>query len=355
MGQHLQGKPAMNTGRQLAHSVAFLVVLGVVLAVLARAAAPCYPQVWQARKTLRQALERPEEIRSLIVGSSHALGVRPQATGENGINLAHAGADLFEIAHIMRWAREDLPMLRVVLVGVSFFSFGYDNAAYLSRGKNPRADIRRRMYAILPGWRALPGDGDLLLQGKLFSLVTSDHWRRVLWPAAPGIDAEGTQVDGEVVASPVPSLREHAEHRSGDLESTLHNVARRHPDVELDSANALQEASLALKKVGVRVIFFVAPVHRTFLERYDANLRKKMHRQLQALANSIQAPVLDFSQSEQFLDQDALFANSDHLDPGGLAKFHRVLETSLLTTSDAGSRPTTGAVDRSPESSPAAP
>ncbi|MFH1810683.1 MAG: hypothetical protein ABIJ09_18210 [Pseudomonadota bacterium] len=125
--------------------------------------------------------------------------------------------------------------------------------------------------------------------------------------------------------------------------------------MELDSANALQEASLALTKVGVRVIFFVAPVHRTFLERYDANLRKKMHRQLQALANSIQAPVLDFSQSEQFLDQDAPFANSDHLDPGGLAKFHRVLETSLLTTSDAGSRPTTGAVDRSPESSPAAP
>src|SRR6185369_14343670 len=90
------------------------------------------------------------EGRAIVLGSSHGKGVRLDSMGLVGQNFSHNGADLYEMAYIARSVKRRVPRVDTVLVALSYFSFGLDNAAYVEHGTATRIERRIEMYSAFP-------------------------------------------------------------------------------------------------------------------------------------------------------------------------------------------------------------
>jgi hypothetical protein len=136
---------------------------------------------YYAEEDVRTDLPKVEALadaRFIVLGASHAKGIGIDAPDLDGQNLYHNGQDVFEMAYIARSAVARAPHLKYVVLTLSYFSFGFDNAAYERHGVRDRIGRRIEMYSAFPRLGFVPGDQNEWLKGLLFPIVTRDHFQR---------------------------------------------------------------------------------------------------------------------------------------------------------------------------------
>lgn len=263
-------------------------------------------------------------IRTLGLGPSHAWAFDFPVLDERGFSLWSTGADIFELAHLLRLARPELEGLENLVVALPFFAFAQNN------GRAEKALAKRRaIYAINHGWRSfllIDHDPGNLVLGKLGPLVTPHHWREV-WRPKPGEEArrranvnrygmrsqETEGFDAEVNAAQL--------HLKSYLEI---------PAEEKDRAQAaLARLVRSNRAAGRRVVLVTTPFTRGYnqkVERGGREFLRDFYARVHALRRAEGCEYLDFSHDPDFMDHTRYFLNADHLNPQGAALFSAKLK-----------------------------
>lgn len=358
-----------------------LFLLGFVALVwtLRALAAPVYrTQEVQADLDKLAALEKGGN--AIVVGSSHGKDVDLEQAGLKGQNFSHDGQDVFEMTYIARSVRRRVPRVDTVLLAVSYFSFGLDNAAYQRRGTRTRIGKRITMYSAFPRAAFVWGDGPEFLKGLLYPVVTRDHFRagfralgHALAPvrtaaAAPRttdpeaepapsaeppeedvVDAEDGSGDGAVPddeAEPEPKTpkaprsrrrisktpawyAKHARGRCAQYGAFTRNMERFHPDIKEDTFRVLSKFAADFEKDGVDVVLFTPPYFDAYNQCFDRRAQKLARDNAKRIARDTGAQYFDFSTSSDFSDDRRYFVDSDHLRPHGKDLFSRKLGKAL--------------------------
>jgi hypothetical protein len=295
---------------------------------LSEAADPVYPEM-RARMALWRV--RAPHVDAVVVGNSHASTLELSELGMAGMYFSMAGQDAFEGAYLARHAAR-APRVRYVLFGASYGVQRKDHAVV---GDTDLRARRRQLYARTP-WSPLEGERELWLAGKLAPVVRDDHWKGVIGrpirKRAPVVLAE----DGRRVARrrAVPLGREElalygakaaAQHRALGVETMEHA-----PETPARVEAALGSLARELRERDVLLVLYTPPYHASYLAGQDPAVVAEARAILRRIeAENPNAVWMDYSADGRFREQDALFNNSDHLNPDGGRIFSLLLRDCL--------------------------
>jgi hypothetical protein len=291
------------------------------------------PQVRSDRKNL----ERMATGNAAVFGSSHGFSVMPDKMDLDGVNLSHGGQDVFEMVYMARAVKRLAPNLKTVIFTISYFTFVFDNAAYLAKGTQTRIGRRLVMYTAFPSLDYIPGDATSYVKGLLAPVVTRDHWRLVLWPGGSRKDAlpdasdlppSPRRDDGVASASAIAS---YAKRRCKQYTTLMRNMTSHHPHIEADTYRTLKEASQELEAGGVRVVLVTPPYSDAYNDCFDTKRQTLTRKLARRIANETGAEYVDAGKLPEFASNREYFRNSDHLNNQGKVEFSRWLGGKLGT------------------------
>jgi hypothetical protein len=375
-------------GRDVWAPPVFLLGFVALVWTLRALAAPAY-RTGEVREDLDKLAALEEEGTAIVVGASHGKGVRLTRAGLTGQNFSHDGQDLFEMLYIARTLRQRVHRIDTVLITLSYFSFAFDNAVYEKRGAHNRIGKRIDMYSAFPRLGFLRGDADEYAKGLFYPVVTRDHFRagfhllgnrlRRLFSspaasrrarheasdepepsaepsaaasiAAPGSEPEpegeeaagnGVEDEGDAEAAEPRARRrrprinktdawyaEHAHSRCSSYSGLMRNMRTLHPELEEDSYRALHDFAEDFEHDGIDVVLFTPPYHAAYNQCFDRRMQKLTRDNARRIARETGARYLDFSSTPEFVANQELFIDSDHLRPGGKSVFSRLLGKAM--------------------------
>ena len=328
-----------NVPRCLARTALFLAGLAAVLAGLYAAGYRRYHVGDYAQPdAIFAAAPRFEYA---VLGSSHARGVRLDKMGYKGGSFAVNGQDMFEVSYKARAIAPRLVGHKVVFVSVSYFTFVYDNAAYLEKGVATRAERRLDMYAAFPRLSFVDGDLENYFKGVLHPIVTMDHWRRVLARdgagsaggagGAGGADADDDDEPKKVAEKKQTdaSLKKLAHRRCAEYAGIVRNMLKNHPDVSADVLEETEAMVARLRGYGARVVFFTSPFYNAYSACFRAAWKKNMADNMRTLVRDTRVEYYDHSNDAAFAADPKMFRNSDHLSWAGVTKFSQALKRDV--------------------------
>ena len=342
----------------------FAVVALLVFWLLFRVGWDNYIAGSHRNKFLHAVLKVAPAVEMVVLGNSHANCIMPKLISLPTVGLNFNGADVFAAEYQMRCLSDRLPRLKVALISISPFSFAWDNAAVVDdQGNRTQAELRRWLYATYPCWGMIPGDYVNYLEGKLWGLLSHDHWRSLLGPyidlfpePKPGArpakaadqdkEADDQAEGGEVPAKPAKprkpkrSLDSHAVKRSAILEQDLRNMLSHHPGLPQAALSSVLDLTRFLQERGVRVVFFTPPYYRKFNQVFDHRQQELTQRYMKRVVAETGAEYYDFARDPEISPDKSLFRNSDHLNILGgrifSTRFNRVLFPSAQAPARTG-------------------
>jgi hypothetical protein len=289
------------------------------------------PQVRSDRENLAQMATG----KAVVFGSSHGFNVLPETANLDGVNLSHGGQDVFEMVYMARAVKRAAPRLETVIFTISYFTFVFDNAAYLKRGTQTRIGRRIVMYAAFPSFGFVPGDASSYAKGLLAPVITRDHWRSVLWPG-------GSKKDALPDASDLPPSARHDLHVASESEiasyakrrckqyaGLMRNMTSNHPHLEADTFNALKDVSQELEDAGVRVVLVTPPYYETYNACFDSKRQALTRKLASRVAKETGAEYFDAGRLPELAENRQFFRNSDHMNHEGKTAFSRWLGKKL--------------------------
>ena len=314
-------------------SFAFAAGFALIVAALYALAAERYesPQI----RSDRRNLARMTTGTLLVLGSSHGFNLLPKEMGFEGVNLAHGGQDGFEMGYMARAVKRASPNLRTVVFTLSYFTFFFDNAAYLQGGRNTRIGRRVGMYSAFRSFPHIPGDGTSFVKGVLYPVVTSDHWKSLLWPSpsdAPAyVKASGLPPNskGDKQVASESSIATHARRRCSQYKKLIRNMTSHHENLDDDVYAFLRNVSGELEDAGVRVVLVIPAYYETYNACFDAKRQAQTRRLAKRLAKETGAELIDAGTEPEFSNNSEFFSNSDHMNRNGKVAFSRWLGRRL--------------------------
>ena len=375
-------------GRDVWQTPLFLLGFAALVWTLRALAAPIY-RTGEVQADLDKLAALEKSGTAIVVGSSHGKDVDLENAGLTGQNFSHDGQDLFEMNYIARSLRSRVPRIDTLLLAVSYFSFGFDNAAYQRRGTRTRIGKRITMYSAFPRAAFVWGDGPEFLKGLFYPVVTRDHFRagfralgRALAPvrtaaaapraaepkpassAAPAPSAAAPEDDAtdavdavdpedagddavpdevaEPEAKPAKAKRsrrrlsktpawyvQHARSRCVQYGSLSRSMESFHPNIKEDSFRVLDKLAADFERDGIRVVLFTPPYFDAYNQCFDRRAQKLARDNAKRIARGTGAEYFDFSTSSDFSDEQRYFVDSDHLRPHGKELFSRKLGKAL--------------------------
>jgi hypothetical protein len=302
------------------------------------------PEIEADRALLREMVNR----RVLLLGSSHGRDLVLSTAGLDGVDLSHDGQDLFEMAYIARSVKAKAPKLDTVFVTLSYFSFVFDNAAYLSKGVQTRVDRRVGLYRVFGRLSFIPGDSPQYLKAMLAPVITRDHYRKVFGrlpdevSSAIGEEDEGDEAEfDEEDDDPAPEKRRHSRrglpgyfqryargrcHLYADL---THVMQHNHPGLVGDTKQLMLRLTRELEAASVRVVFFTPPFLLPYNACFDQRQQRLTRETGRWLAQATRARYFDFSTDPSFVNHERYFKNTDHLSRPGKAAFSKLFAAAL--------------------------
>jgi hypothetical protein len=322
------GRKTLRTGL---HIGAFWSILLLTLYILYLAGASYYDTA--ENKKVRKVLSNPEYSEALVFGSSHANAINLLLLDYNGTMLHHNGADMFEVSYKLNTLIPRLANLKTVMISVSYFSFEYDNAAYINRqGVDTRADRRIRLYAAYHSMDYIEGDFRNYLKGKLYPLVTIDHWEKILCGSRPYQRRINMEMRMKMTQSE-KFLRNDAMVKVKYLKKNIENMQANNPDLHEKALAAIEDVLSLLKKYeNIRIVFVTPPFYHAYNEVYPAEFKTRMHSNMDYLQTRYNIEYYDFSKDKEFANDHTLFVNSNHLNNRGIVLFCSKLKALLNRT-----------------------
>jgi hypothetical protein len=289
------------------------------------------PQVRSDRKNLA----RMQTGTGVVFGSSHGFNLLPEELGFEGANLSHGGQDAFEMIYMARAVKRSAPRLEIAIFTLSYFTFAFDNAAYVQRGTQSRVGRRIGMYSAFPSLGFVPGDGSSYVKGLLYPVVTRDHWKSLLWPDesdravyTKASDLPPNPKTDKHVASE-RELATHARRRCSQYRKLTRNMTSNHEDLDNDVYVALRDVSRELEGAGIRVVLLTPAYFDTYNACFNARQQASMRRLAKRLANQTGAEYIDAGRAPEFASKREFFRNSDHMNGAGKVEFSRWLSRQL--------------------------
>lgn len=333
-----------NIGKRMLQVAGFSALLLILMTPLFLLGSRYYHAEERAR--IAAIIDDPENLETVVWGSSHAECIELDAMGLRGENLFSSAQDLFEVEYKIRALLPYLSRLQTAFISMSYFTYIIDNS--ISRDPNrSRAGIRVKLYAEYPA--TLPfikGDASSFAYGMLHPLITNDHWKSVvLGPPKESIRLpekpmkQVRRININKIRAKVKSLKEnpaadarllkHAKARVLRYRSLFGRMIERHPGLQSDVFETAVSLIRRLQEKNVRVVLFTPPYYKTYNQRFNRNWKKSMQRSMKALVNQTGVEYFDFSKDAEFESTPGLFKDSDHLNALGSKFFSLKLEERL--------------------------
>jgi len=293
----------------------------------------------------RKALEEMQHRHALLVGASHGHDLILDEAGMDGVDMTHGGQDLYEMAYIARSVMRRAPLLDSVFIALSYFSFSFDNAAYVAKGVQTRIGRRIRVYSSFPRPAFYSGDAPQFLKAQLWPIVTADHYRaafrrlpqRLAAAAATETDED---TDSEEAAAPAPAKKRrkrkppgfyqnHARGRCRQYSHLMRVMRKNHPNVVEDTKELMLELTRELESASIRVIFFTPPYLRAYTDCFEQRYQQLTRDTGRYLERATHARYFDLSRVPEFVDRQTYFTDSDHLNVYGKVEFSHRLAARL--------------------------
>lgn len=293
----------------------FLFCLALMGIALSRLGERYYPIVGET------AVQAGRGAEVLVVGSSHAAILTSETLGVPTLNLFTCGADAFEMAYLSDYAISKVSTLRLAIVVISPFSFMRDYALHdmlLGEGLSQR---RVELYGQYPQWRIISGDYGNFLAGKLYPLITHDHWSRLFWSTTasflPDESPEAATLS-EVGKGRARMISEEYEAFSAVYDG----------DMEERTKTALLNLIGLLRTTGMEVVLFTPPYWHAYTSALDERILAGMNRSVTWLVKESGVPYLSYMTDERFVRNPVVFHDADHLSRNAEA-FYSVLRVDL--------------------------
>lgn len=306
------------------------------LYVVSEVVDPVYP-VMAARVAVFR--ERAPRVEALSVGNSHGLALDFAALGMPGMHFWDSGHDAFEAMYLARYAADDAPRLRYVLLTASY---GLERLDHAGATDESLRGLRRVIYARTPTQGFIPGDRDLWLAGVFAPVARPDHWagvaQRILRPdrAGPPLRLTG---DGRVEEPPPPPFRPDSLARGAAPQPartlTAGELGANDPTTPARAVARLEELARDLDARGIRLVLYTPPYHET-LPRYIRQRAGGTRRALAPLLAHSNVVWMDFGADPAFMRRDDLFRDSDHMNPAGARVFSTLLRRCLAALDAEG-------------------
>jgi hypothetical protein len=260
----------------------------------------------------------PRGLQLVNLGSSHGEWAFDYsgAGNLNGFNMALSSQDFHYDYLVLKRYRENLSPGSVVLIPVSYFSFG------ISVKKDLPFDYR--YYGILPY---------SVINGHNLTDYLKYRWCPILFSGYDGIKAlfadEKFQIDPDKV------LKKN-NYSPGALKSFARNRAEYHKQIMKNpksdhdfNINSLEKLLGYCKKEGLKPVFITTP----YTDYYNSNFSKAFYRDFHGTIESMQerydVPYLDYSNDRRFSGSIQLFRDSDHLNLPGRTLFTGIVIDDL--------------------------
>jgi hypothetical protein len=285
------------------------------------------------------AQARMDQRRVLLLGASHAHDLRLADARLDGVDLAHRGQDLFEMAYIARAVKKRAQRMNAVLVTLSYFSFLFDNAAYLKGGIEERVERRIHLYSAFRRWAFIPGDSAEFLKGRLFPLVTRDHYLAAFQrlPSTLPSVMDGDEDDDPDEEEPGGSASVKRSRRKKDTWFASHARSRchayrrymtvmqqNHPRLAQDTFESLLGLVRELEGSNIHVVLFTPPYLKPYSDCFDPDARALTFESAHRIEQTTHARYFDFSRHPDFAEHGAYFDDSDHLNDRGQLAFSKL-------------------------------
>jgi hypothetical protein len=305
-----------------------LAALAAVYA-LSEATVPVYADT-QAR--VAHFREHGPSLEAVSVGNSHSAALDFGALGMRGMHFWYAGADPFEAMFLARYAAGEAPRLRYVLLTASYGFERLDNAVMRSADYTA---IRRAAYLRTGGLRFIPGDRNLWIGARLAPVARTDQWSGVAARLAGRrrppvrLTPDGMVVEPEPPPISPDSLRRYAPWQAGIHESRAAESLAHAPATPARMAADLDALARELGARGIVLVLYTPPYHHTYLREVPPEVVEGTRRALAPVLRHPNVVRLDFSTHPAFTRSDALFEDSDHLNPRGARQFSALLRRCL--------------------------
>lgn len=300
----------------LAFLVSALLVHGVLAMSWRRTAGAAHAAV----RLDQDFLAGPSRVRLLIAGDSHTRNaIAPEALG-NVVNLAVGGEHYVKLKYRLEWllshGNVDVDAVVLPLEATSFVDWKSDSY-------EPEGVWGRYVDFLEVGRRR--GERTAYLGRWFKAHVTpyvgeADTWGQYALGAAAFRDGAG----GGMFALMSRAQRE----REGGVVARRHFEGQRVDDPTM--LWAFRSLLRFLEVKDIRVVLVAYPVTRAYFEAARPFGGRRFAREtvLQPLLDKGRVEFLDYEQA--LFDQDTLFLDADHLNPGGARRFSRAIRPKLV-------------------------
>ena len=204
------------------------------------------------------------------------------------------------------------------------------------------------MYSVIPSWDFIEGDLSEFVLGKIQiifpinRLLQEDHWKRViqsifdknLRTANTNRGEDGQELfekyrtceykefDELVTFTKEVGIPEHTNGQKLSLEIN--------PNLPADSYATAVRIIQKLQARNIRVVFYTPPYFETYNELYDKETIATMKAYMARLQQTHDVEYYDFSNDPQFVRNNRLFYDDDHLNRCGAKIFSAKLNQILI-------------------------
>lgn len=300
---------------KLVRLILFCVILFVAGGGLILFGRTLYPVIGE------DAVRRARDAEVLVTGSSHARAIHAHVFSKRGIDLAYHGADGYEMAYLAGYGLSRLNNLRLAVLVVSPFTFIQDHGLY-DRGAGSGLSQRRvEIYGQYPMWCMMPSDYSNFVAGRLYPLVTHDHWARFLYGyKPPELPPALTEKD---------ALDQRGRMRASELNAQYRKMVGLHDgSLAHDISRSLEERIIDFQKNGVFVVLLTPPFWRAYVESLVPEMVKENDNAASELSRKTGAPYLSYMGDPRFIDDPELYWDADHLGVGA-TRFYEILRQDL--------------------------
>ncbi|MGB1253664.1 MAG: hypothetical protein ACPG8W_23840 [Candidatus Promineifilaceae bacterium] len=280
--------------------------------------------------------------KAISLGNSHALGLDFDTLGIDGYHLWLRGADLFEVDYVLSNTLSRIPSIDYVFVNLSYFSFHYDNSTIANHRQR-----RKWLYSATNRWRFISDDYGEFIAGRFNSIVPGDTvlssseysvMRSLLGQSSFDDDRLSFANDGQDLTDDylncyypdqqnaiVETGRRQALRHYGFMQETLANQ----PQVSSSAYRILEGIIQKVHESDAQLILYTSPTHEAYTTEFDTDIKSEMQLLVQQLAAAYAIPYYDYSHDPDFVKDDTLFLDAEHLNLCGAKKFSQLLSSEL--------------------------
>jgi len=278
-------------------------------------------------KKVHEYLENKNDVRILVFGNSHGDNAISEDFEPDIFNLANQGQDLKYDWFLFDFIG-DIDKVDFVVLTLSFFSFEYSEDKiwpyqvkdYMDlHTLNPTGNIlqfRRWVY-----------DNSILINhtmstNNLVNYIKKKYFRK---PEKKKKNIKKGRIDFQKKRK---TLIQDAERRAVPTQLKYFNAPFKTNQAYIN--HFIKKCQQAKK----HLVLMVPPFHSTLIDRFDPVKLNDFYEKMSQLENEHNLPVFDYSKDVRFLNNDAYFLNSDHLNKEGARYFTEIFLGDLKTKFD---------------------